>query len=149
MIVSEVCTRAVVTALPATTIAEAAAMMRRHHVGNVVVVDRDDRRPTPLGVVTDRDIVVEVVAKGVDPVGITLGDLLTEPVELIQETATGEEALRRMNESAMRRLPVIDAGGGLVGIVSVDDLLPRLASRIGDVAYLVQRSRAAEARTRK
>ena len=86
MIIGEICTRAVVTALPAMTVAEAAALMRRHHVGDVVVVDRDDHRPVPLGVVTDRDIVVEVVAKGVDPIVITLGDLLTKPAELIEET---------------------------------------------------------------
>ena len=99
-------------------------------------------------VVTDREIVVEVLAKGVDPVGVTLGDLLTKPVDLIRETATGDEAWRRMNESAMRRLPVVDAGG-LVGIVSVDDLLPRPASRIADVADFVRRSRTEEARAHK
>jgi CBS domain-containing protein len=149
MFVGELCTRAVVTALRTTTIVDAAALMRHHHVGDVVVVDRRDRRPAPLGIVTDRDIVVEVVAKGIDASGLTLGDLLTGPVEVIAEAATSEEALRRMSDLAMRRLPVVDSAGGLVGIISVDDVLPRLANHIADVAHFAQRSRAVEARTRK
>jgi CBS domain-containing protein len=149
MSIAELCTRSVVSATPTTTIVDAAALMRRHHVGNIVVVDRADRAPTPLGLVTDRDIVVEVVAKGVDPSAVTVAEVLTGRVEVIAETASAEEALRRMTEAAVRRLPVVNRAGGLVGIISVNDLLPWLALEIGNVAHLAQRSRGAEARHRK
>ena len=123
--------------------------MRRHHIGDVVVVDREDRAPAPLGIVTDRDIVIEIVAKGLDPSAVTVGDLVTGTVEVIEEGASNEDALRRMSESAVHRLPVVNRNGGLVGIISIDDLLPRLALEIGAVAQLSQRTRGAEARRRK
>jgi CBS domain-containing protein len=149
MSVAELCIRDVVWATPKTTIAQAAELMRRHHIGDVVVVDREDRTPAPLGIVTDRDIVIEIVAKGIDPSAVTVGDLATGKVEVIEEDATKEEALRRMSASAVRRLPVVNRNGGLVGIISIDDLLPRLALEIGSVAQLSQRTRGAEARRRK
>ena len=98
MNVGELCTRGVVCALPTITIADAAALMRQHHVGDVIVVDRKDLRPRPVGIVTDRDIVVEVVAKGLDCAGLTLGDLLTQPVQVIEDATSRDEVLRRMSE---------------------------------------------------
>ena len=123
--------------------------MRRYHIGDVVVIDQTDGKPVPIGMLTDRDIVVEVVAAGVDPREITVGDLLTRQLEVIEAHESDSDALRRMSAAGVRRLPVVDRDGVLLGIVSVDDLLPPLALQLDAVAELSRRGRSVEARIRK
>ena len=149
MSVRDLCNRDVVCTTRAASVADAAQLMRRYHVGDVVVVEQTDGRAVPVGILTDRDIVVEVVAAGVDPCEITVGDLLTGQLEAIAEHESGSEALRRMSAAGVRRLPVVDRNGALLGIVSVDDLLPPLAMQLGAVAELSRRSRSVEAQIRK
>jgi CBS domain-containing protein len=149
MSIGKSCSRTVVHVARGASVAEAAALMRNHHIGNVVVVDQDKGSPVPVGIVTDRDIVVEVVAPGVDASTVTVGELLSGRLETIDESATIDEAVRRMVSAGVRRLPVVDRAGALVGIVSIDDLLPALASQLSAMAELSARSRWIESNTRR
>jgi CBS domain-containing protein len=149
MSIREICNRNVVCAAAGATATEAARLMRQNHIGNVIVVDRLDGPRTPLGVVTDRDIVIEVVAEGVDPDQLKLADMLTGRLVTVEESTSITETIRTMSLHGVRRLPVVDTAGRLFGVVSVDDILPQLASPLAALADLAGRSRRFEMQTRK
>ena len=149
MSIGDLCNRNVVCADRETSVAAAAKLMRQHHVGDVVVIDRPDAERMPIGIVTDRDIVVEVVALGVDPETVTLGDLMSwGSLVTVQESDTYAATLRLMNAKGVRRVPVIGAAGVLVGIVSIDDLLPRFVAELSEIAELAAHERQREQRAR-
>ena len=149
MSIREICNRNVVCATGSTSAVEAAQLMRQHHIGNVVVVDQLDGERAPLGVVTDRDIVIEVVAAGLDPTTVKLSDMLMGRLVTVDEATSYTETIRLMALHGVRRLPVVDAAGKLTGIVSTDDLLPQLAGPLAAMADLAVRSRRFEMQTRK
>lgn len=149
MSIREICNRNVVCATADATAIEAARLMRQHHIGNVIVVDQLDGPRTPLGVVTDRDLVIEVVAAGVDPDLLKLGDMLTGRLVTVDEATSITETIRTMALHGVRRLPVVDSAGRLAGVISVDDILPQLASPLAALADLAGRSRRYEMQTRK
>jgi CBS domain-containing protein len=132
-----------------TSIVDAAKLMRQHHVGAIVVVDQDDSPRMPVGIVTDRDIVVEVVAPGLDPKQLKVGDLLVEPVVTIEERKSAADTVRLMSQKGVRRIPVVTDEGALAGIVSVDDLLRHFSTALGTLAELTARNLEREAETRK
>jgi len=101
-----------------------------------------------VGVVTDRDIVVEVVAAGLDPKVIKLGDLVLGTLTTIEESASYSETVRRLAIKGVRRMPVVDATGGLVGIITLDDILHQLAAPLAALSELAGRGRRFEAVSR-
>ena len=136
--------KTVVTVTPNSTVAEAAELMRKHHVGALVMVE-DGK---PAGMVTDRDIAIEVVAAGLVPQTVTVGEIVQRPITTVTENAGWAETGRLMGVSGVRRLPVVDANGKLIGIVSFDDLLLQLAGPLVAMADLAGRERHFEASTR-
>ncbi len=149
MFIRDICNRDVVFAGSGATVATAARLMREHHVGDVVIVDRTDDERMPIGIVTDRDIVVEVIAAGIDPEAVKLGDLVSwGELVTLQETDTLADAIKLMHDKGVHRVPVIDRAGVLVGIVSSNDLLPRFAGELSQLAELATLGRQREARTR-
>lgn len=150
MPIGEICNREVVFTRRDTTILEAAQLMRRHHVGNLVVVDeRSGTRLLPVGVLTDRDIVIEVIAKEIDINAITVGDIMSPYLVTARETEGVFETIQLMRIEGVRRLPIVDAHGGLTGIVSVDDLVELLAEEMSELAKLIAREQAKETKSRK
>ncbi len=149
MSIAEFCNRDVVCTTRNTTVLEAASLMRRHHVGDIVIVDEDDDRRWPIGIVTDRDIVVEVVAAGLDPRLVKLADLMLEPLTILEQHAGVAQTIHTMAQKGVRRMPVVDAQGALFGIVTLDDLLAYLAPLFADLGELVGRSRQREMQKRK
>ena len=149
MTIGKICNRNVVCATRETTVVEAANLMRRHHIGDLVVVDESNGRRLPVGIVTDRDIVVEVVAPGLDAKGIRLGDLLIGRLTSVEEREHSADVVRLMAAKGVRRMPVVDSAGILVGIVTIDDLLPQLATELRELSELAPRSRQRELETRK
>ena len=139
MKVGQLCVRGVISASADTTIAKAAALMRDYHVGDLVVTENVDGRRLPIGIVTDRDIVVGVVAADLDPDMMTLGDVMSGRLITAYESQSVEEVLALMRAAGIRRLPIVNRDDELVGIVSVDDLLAVLASEMGDVVELIGR----------
>ena len=149
MSIAEICNREVVCATRNTTVLEAASLMRRHHVGDIVIVDEDGDRRWAIGIVTDRDIVVEVVAAGLDPRLVKLADLMLEPLTIVEQHMSFAETIRIMAQKGVRRMPVVDAQGALLGIVTLDDLLAHLAPPLATLGELVGHTRQKEMRKRK
>ena len=148
MAVGEICNREVVFTEKALSVVDAAQLMRMHHVGDLVVVEEKDGRKHPVGIVTDRDIVVEVVAAEVNPDALKVGDIMGPEVATVRESAGLFEALRYMRDKGVRRMPVVDREGGLVGILTLDDLLSLLAEEMSELAKLVSHERQREATAR-
>jgi CBS domain-containing protein len=147
----ELCNREVVIARAEETIVEAARLMRHYHVGDVVVVDDGDAGNVPVAVLTDRDIVVEVVAGVPERVSmLTVGDIVGgREVATVQESASLSDVMAVMRSRAVRRLPVVaDDSGVLVGILTYDDVVETLASQLADVCSVVEGQRTREERAR-
>jgi CBS domain-containing protein len=145
----ELCNREVVVAYRDTPLVEAARLMREHHVGSlVVVVDRLSER-VPVGILTDRDIVVAVVAKALDARALAVGDVMAPDLLTVREKDGIQDALRLMREKGVRRVPVLTHSGALAGILTIDDLLELMAEEIGDFARTISRERVRESRARR
>ena len=149
MSIAEFCNRDVVCATCNATILEAANLMRRHHVGDIIIVDEDADRRWPIGIVTDRDIVVEVVAAGLDPRLVKLADLMLEPLTILEQHVSVAQTVSTMAQNGVRRVPVVDAQGALLGIVTLDDLLAHLAPPLATLGELVGHTRQREMEKRK
>jgi len=148
MPIGDLCKKEVVTVQAEDSVLEAAKRMRHHHVGDVLVTEVYSGRNIPVGIVTDRDIVMEVVAPELKPEVITVGDIMTEEFTTVKESAGVFEAIQHMRNMAVRRLPVVDDSGALVGIVTLDDLLVLLADELHALARLVTREQKKEIHTR-
>jgi CBS domain-containing protein len=127
----------------------AAFLMRKHHVGDIVVVDDADCVRVPAGIVTDRDIVVSVVALGLDPNGLQVGDIMTDDLLTADEHDDVTVTIERMRLRGIRRVPVVGEGGRLAGIVSADDLLGFLAEEMEDLARISPYQQQHERRMRQ
>ena len=149
MPINECCNMEVVYCEADTLIPDVAAMMRKHHVGDVIVVEEKDATRMPIGIVTDRDIVIETVALDVDADAFTAGDLMSAPVATICEDAGFVETLRQMRIHKVRRMPVVTTEGGLVGIVTVDDVVKLLAMELSLMTDAMIEQQAKEKRLRK
>ena len=143
MTVGEVCKRSVVVAAKNETIVEAANHMRASHVGDLVVVEDRQGRRVPIGVITDRDIVVGAVAPNSGHIeSLLVGHLVTPDVVTASGTEPIEAALKKMEEHGIRRLPVVSGDGALVGILTLDDALQVLTEQqIGLVKIVAEEQR--------
>jgi CBS domain-containing protein len=150
MTIGEICNREVVYAVRDTPVVAAARLMRQHHVGTVVVVDEmNGGKRIPAGIVTDRDLVVEILATELDPRTITIGDVMAPELVTARETEGLSETMEIMRYKGVRRLPIVGEDGQLVGIVSIDDLLEVLAEQMTDLTKIVAREQAHEAQARR
>jgi CBS domain-containing protein len=148
MSIGEFCNREVVFATREMSLPEAAQLMREYHVGDLVVVDEIDGVRVPVGIVTDRDMVIEVIAKSLDLNEFSVGDIMGSQLVSVQEADGVFDTIRLMRTKGIRRIPVVNQQGGLVGIVSVDDILDLLAEEMAELAKVAPREQEREARTR-
>jgi CBS domain-containing protein len=123
--------------------------MRSHHVGDVVVVDEVDGRQVPCGIITDRDIVIGLVAQGLDPDTIAAGDMMMREITVGRELDGVADTIEIMRVKAVRRLPIVDALGTLVGIVTADDLLQLLSEEMSSLSAMISREQRREVTVRK
>jgi len=149
MSIGEICNRKVVVMQAEETIAGAAKLMRDQHVGSVLIVDEQGGKRVPVGIVTDRDLVVEVIASGLDPDAITVGDIMMTGFAAVKEETGVFEAIKYMRAKGVRRLPVVDREEKLVGIVTLDDLLILLSEELDALAKLVTREQQNEVTIRR
>jgi CBS domain-containing protein len=150
MTIGEICSRETVFTTRDTTVATAARLMRHHHVGTLVVVEQmNGGKRVPVGIVTDRDVVVEVMATGLDSNAITVGDIMGQELVTARESEGVLETMQIMRYKGVRRLPIVDKNGQLVGIVSFDDLLEVLAEQITELSKIVAREQARETSSRR
>lgn len=138
MRVESVYTPSVVATTRSATLEEAADAMRKFHVGALLVVEGPEGTASPVGVVTDRDMVLQAVADGIGPLDATVGDVMTPSVETVGESADLNEALERMRSAGVRRLLVTRADGRISGILSVDDVIDGLAAELVNLAALMK-----------
>ena len=148
MKVGEICIREVAIIERDESIHEAARLMRQYHVGDVVVVRRAGARNIPVGILTDRDIVVELVALGVDMDKVTVGDAMSYDLLTVKEDDDFFEVVGKMQEQGVRRIPVVDKDDGLVGIVSVDDMIELFTEHLAKFPRVFHRGLAMEVETR-
>ena len=139
----DICSKQVVTAETSAPLIEVAKLMRKNHVGAVVIVDGAATR-RPVGMVTDRDIVVEVVAAGQDARALTAGEVMSDTLATTSADDDMHWSLKIMRDHGVRRLPVVNDGGAMVGIVALDDLLKAYASTLHDVAQALGTERVVE-----
>ena len=128
-----------------TSIAEAAAMMRKFHVGTLLVMGEAPEQETVCGIVTDRDIVLQAVADALDPRKVMVGEVMTPVVASIGEGADMLEALERMRIEGVRRLLVRQANGAIAGILSADDVIDGLAADLSSLARVLKGAARREA----
>ena len=150
MFIRDYCNRNVICCEPDAPIAEVAALMRRHHVGDVIVIGvQQQEQRVPIGIITDRDILVETIALDIEARLFTASDLMSTPLTTVQEDASRAEALGIMRGKRVRRLPVVNRAGGLFGMVTSDDLLNVLAGELSMLACLMTEQITTEGRLRK
>lgn len=148
MSLSEICNRSVVVTLAKTSVEEASRLMREHHVGSLVVVDESARGRRPIGIITDRDVVVEVVAAGVAPTTVTVGEIMGPELVSAREEDEPWDTIQVMKDRGVRRIPVVGSDGLLVGIVTVDDLLELIADQLDGLAEVISSEQNRETRSR-
>lgn len=136
MFVGEICNRQVVICLPEDSIRQAAELMRNNHVGDVIVVEHKANMHFPVGILTDRDIVIEVLAEGVDATSITVKDVMSSELISVKEDDHVIETIEQMRDKGIRRVPVVNRDGGLEGILAVDDTIELVAELLSDLVKL-------------
>jgi CBS domain-containing protein len=149
MLLKDLCTPDVIACTADYSALHAARLMRQHHVGDIVIVDDADSEQSPIGVVTDRDIVVEVLGKELDPARVTLRQIMRKPAVIANASEDVAQVVERMKAHGVRRIPVVDAASRLAGIVCLDDLLKRLAADAANLAEVISREQDREHRTRR
>ena len=148
MNVGEICSRVVVVAESSTPVQQAAKLMRDHHIGALVVTEGGADARRPIGIVTDRDMVVELVAADVNHRTLSVGDIMSERPATVRETAGLFEVIAQMRSGGVRRLVVVNANGHLLGIVAMDDLIPILAEELSALAQAIRAEQRRETQRR-
>lgn len=149
MHIGEISTTKAIFCKRETTVLEAALLMRQHHVGDLIVVDDLSGEQVPIGILTDRDIVVSITAEGLDPRSIEAGDVMSAELLAASEDADVHETIERMRFKGVRRMPVTNSAGSLVGIVSVDDMMEFLAEEMTTLSRISSRQQSIEKQTKK
>ena len=147
MNIGEICSRVVLVAQRETPVSEAARLMRQHHVGALVTVDQADGA-RPVGIVTDRDMVVEVLAEDVVPDKLTVGDIMSVDIVNVGAQDGVFETIGLMQGKGVRRVVVTDDADQLIGIVSLDDLLEVLAEELIGLAKTIAGEQRRERKAR-
>lgn len=139
MNLGSICNREVLIATSAETLREAGRSMIEHNLGSVVVCEDRDGARRPIGILTDRDLMVALISAGRTAERIAIGDAMTRDPLVLHDDEGIEDAAERLRAHAVRRAPVVDAAGALVGIVAIDDLVDLLAEELDGISRLIRR----------
>jgi CBS domain-containing protein len=149
MLLNEICVLDVASCGRDAGILEAARLMRQHHTGDLIVVDDPDGDRVPVGIVTDRDIVVEVLANGLDLAETKVAEIMSSKLVIAGADEDSSDAVERMRLHGVRRLPVVDHAGRLMGIVTLDDMLTLHAAQAAALADIVSKEQRREHRAKR
>ncbi len=138
MSVGEVCNREVVIIGSRESILDAARLMREHHVGDVVVVEEREGTRVPVGILSDRDIVIEVLAQDVALNEVDVGDVMSRDLLMAKEGDHILDTIKQMKAHGVRRVPVVNESDALAGILVLDDVLELIAEQLNDLVGLVK-----------
>lgn len=139
MSAGEYCNRDVIVIDKTESVREAVKLMRKHHVGDVVVVEKQGNTSIPIGILTDRDIVIEIMAEDVNPDSVNVGDVMSYQLVTTLEETRLLDAIKLMRIKGVRRLPVVNVQGELQGILSADDILELIVEQLSDVVSLISK----------
>lgn len=131
------------------SILAAARMMRQQHTGDLIVVDDADEERIPVGIITDRDIVIEVLGQGLDPARTAVADVMTTQLVIASGFEEVSQAIERMRMHGVRRVPVVDDNGCVIGIVTLDDMLKLHAEQASALLEIISKEQAREGRARR
>jgi len=148
MRVGEYCKRAVVAIASSADAAAAAKLMRAQRVGFLLVYREGDALQKPVGVLTDRDLVLGVMARDVDPQAVTVDDIMTRQPLIASEGDELSDMLRAMRLAGIRRVPVVDARGALTGVMAIDDALEVVTGLMCDICGSIKSEQRREWRAR-
>jgi CBS domain-containing protein len=123
--------------------------MRKHHVGDVVVTEESALGLIPVGILTDRDIVLEILAEDVDPETVSIGDVMSFELTTVTEDSKLIDTIKLMRDKGVRRIPVVNQQGVLQGLLSVDDILELLAEQLTDIVNLIGKEQSRESKSRR
>lgn len=138
MSVTQYCNRDVITIAAESTALDAAKLMRKHRTATLVVVTEQNGKRIPLGLLAESTLVTEVMAQGTDPGKPSAAELMLAIPECAREDEPLWNVVERMRAIDLRRLPVTDADGALVGLLRADDILELLAAGLMDIAMLTR-----------
>ena len=144
MTIGLICNRDTVIARPHESIHRVAQLMREHNVGSVVIVKDGPGGVIPVGVLTDRDLVVEVLAMNLDPQSVNAGDIMSHELVTARENDGIWITIKRMRSQGIRRMPVVNDQGVLIGIINVDDMMELRAGEFNALAKLSAREKERE-----
>jgi len=137
MSAGEYCNREIVVVEKSDSVREAAKLMRERHVGDVVVVEKTAEGAKPQGILTDRDIVIELLAKDVDVDSVSIGDIMSTHLVSVNEDTKLLDAINLMRDKSIRRLIVLTETGTLAGLLSVDDILEIVTEQLTSLSKLI------------
>lgn len=144
MSIGDICNREVIIAYKQENLEKAVRLMREYHVGDVIVVEERDGGRVPVGILTDRDILISVIGEDIEPRDISIEDVMSFELLTGHVDDSLLESLARMRQKGVRRLPVVDGRGELVGILTMDDIIDVLAEEIADLAGLIRNEQKRE-----
>ena len=136
MRIGDVCSRDVHHVTAEAPLLDAVRDMHRHHVGAVIVVDRAGASARPVGIVTDRDVMRAEITQRADVFTLTVGDVMSVDLLTLSESSELADGIERMRRRGVRRAPVLDPAGVMLGVVTLDDLLPAVAGQLDALARL-------------
>jgi CBS domain-containing protein len=149
MKLKNVCTIDVAFCTGESSISEAARRMRERHVGSLVVVENEDDGTLPIGIITDRDIVVDVLGRNLDPHTTKVASVMSSPIVVADESEDVSEAIQRMQVHGVRRVVITGAHGALAGIFTLDDLLRLNAEQAAVPLTVLAKEQSREHRGRR
>jgi CBS domain-containing protein len=144
MKVGELCNREVVVIEGSASIRDAAKLMRQYHVGDVVVIKARPEGRVPIGILTDRDIVVELVAADLPLDDLLIADAMSFDLVTARSDDDVVDTVKEMRAKGIRRIPVVDEQGLLEGLLAADDSLELLAELMSDLVALVKNEKRRE-----
>ena len=144
MKVGEMCSRGVVSLLESASLRDVADLMKERHVGAVVVLAEYSTCLRPAGIITDRDIVRAQLTHVADLSRLCVADVMTKSLLTLRDDEELENAIETLRVHSVRRAPVVNARGDLVGFLSTDDLIAEVARQVNSLAQLLQRQPAQE-----
>lgn len=144
MNIGTICSRETIIAETGDSLLDTARLMRKHHVGSLIIVDKEKDGVRPVGIITDRDIVVQAISEEIDLNSLTAGDIMSTTLLLAREDDDLFEAFESMCMKGVRRMPVVSAEGILVGILSIDDLLEVIVDEMKNLIHLFKHEQQKE-----
>ena len=139
MRVDNLCNRNVIVVEQEANVLSAAKLMREHHVGSLIIIDSNTHGKKPIGIISDRDIVIKVLAKEISLDKIKLHDIMDRDLICVRDSDDTMDTVRIMCMEGIRRVPVINSAGDLIGILSMDDVFEMLADELSNLAILICR----------